>query len=56
LKPCGRRSALDKLTRLARQFTNNRILFLPDFDEKGEAGFKQLLWKLCKAHVHVEHG
>ena len=47
---------LDKLTRFARQLTNNRILLMPDCDEEGEAGFKDLLWKLCEAQVQVRLG
>ena len=44
---------LDKLTRFARQLANNRILLMPDCDEEGEAGFKDLLWKLCEAQLGV---
>jgi hypothetical protein len=47
---------LNKLTRFARQLTNNRILLMPDCDEEGETGFKDLLWKLCEAHVQVRLG
>lgn len=44
---------LGKLTRFARQLTNNRILLMPDCDEEGEAGFKDLLWKRCEATTQV---
>ncbi|MEZ6035536.1 MAG: hypothetical protein R3C17_20765 [Planctomycetaceae bacterium] len=40
----------------SRQFTNHRILLMPDCDEKGETGFKDLLWKLCEAQVQVRLG
>lgn len=47
---------LDKLTRFACQLTDNRILLMPDCDEEGETGFKDLLWKLCEAQVQVRLG
>ena len=47
---------IDKLTRFARQLANNRVLLMPDCDEEGEAGFKDLLWKLTEANIHVRLG
>jgi len=39
---------LKNLVRFAQQAANNRIMLLPDCDEEGEAGFKDLLWKLAE--------
>jgi len=47
---------LDKLTRFARQLTNNRVLLMPDCDEEGETGFRDLLWKLCEVQIQVGVG
>lgn len=47
---------LDKLTRFAHQLTNNRILLMPNCDEEGETGFRDLLWKLCEAQILVSLG
>jgi 5S rRNA maturation endonuclease (ribonuclease M5) len=47
---------LDKPTRFARQIENNRILLMPDCDEEGEAGFKDLLRRLCEAQLEVRLG
>jgi 5S rRNA maturation endonuclease (ribonuclease M5) len=44
---------LEKLTRFARQLTNNRIRLLPDCDEEGESGFKDLLWKLAENQLQT---
>ena len=47
---------LELLTHFARQLANNRIDFMPDYDEEGESGFKNLLWKLTEAGFHVRLG
>lgn len=44
------------LVQFAQQVSNNRILLLPDCDEEGETGFKDLLWKLAEAQVHTRLG
>ncbi|MEZ6129004.1 MAG: hypothetical protein R3C59_09995 [Planctomycetaceae bacterium] len=36
------------LTRFAHQTSNNLITLLPDCDEEGESGFKDLLWRLAE--------
>ena len=38
------RHQIEKLAKFAQQVANNRVLLLADCDEKGEAGFKELLW------------
>ena len=47
---------LEKLIRFTRTVANNQVLLLPDCDEEGEAGFKDLLWKLCEHNVTVRLG
>ncbi|TWT84335.1 hypothetical protein CA13_58120 [Planctomycetes bacterium CA13] len=37
---------IEKLIRFARQAGDNRVLLLPDCDEEGEHGFRELLWRL----------
>lgn len=44
------------LVQFAQQVANNRILLFPDCDEEGESAFKDLLWKLAEAQVHVRLG
>lgn len=39
---------IQTLTRFAKQAANNRITLFPDCDDEGEAGFKDLLWKLAE--------
>ena len=38
----------------ARSVAGNRITLLPDCDEAGEAGFKELLWRLAEARVQTK--
>ena len=45
---------IQTLTRFAQQTSNNRITLFPDCDEEGEAGFKELLWKLAEQRIHVQ--
>ena len=47
---------IQTLTRFAQQTSNNRITLFPDCDEEGEAGFKDLLWKMAQEKLNVELG
>lgn len=47
---------VDKLVRFAKKAGGNRALLLPDCDEEGESGFKELLWRLCEAGVQTRLG
>ncbi|KAA1258614.1 hypothetical protein LF1_11360 [Rubripirellula obstinata] len=47
---------VDKLVRFAKKAGGNRALLLPDCDEEGEAGFKELLWRLSEAGVQTRLG
>ncbi len=47
---------VQKLIRFAKHAGNNRILLLPDCDEEGEAGFKDLLWKLAEHGLAIRLG
>lgn len=47
---------VEKLVRFARLAGGNRVLLLPDCDDEGEAGFKDLLWKLAEQRVEVNLG
>lgn len=49
-------SQVEKLVRFAQQVGGNRIVLMPDCDEEGEAGFKELLWKLTEQRVKVRLG
>ena len=44
---------LEKLTRFARAAASGRIVLLPDNDEEGETGFKELLWSLAERGLDV---
>ncbi len=44
------------LVQFAQQVANNRILLLPDCDEEGESGFKDLLWKLAETQIQIHLG
>ncbi len=44
---------LEKLTRFARAAANGRIVLLPDNDDEGETGFKELLWSLAERGLDV---
>ena len=44
---------IQTLVRFAQQAANNRITLFPDCDEEGEAGFKDLLWKLAEQRCEV---
>lgn len=45
-----------KITRFARATANNQVTLLPDCDEEGETGFKELLWKLNEASINTRLG
>ncbi|EMI16463.1 hypothetical protein RMSM_06621 [Rhodopirellula maiorica SM1] len=47
---------IEKLVRFAKNAGGNRALLLPDCDEEGEAGFKELLWRLSEAGVQTRLG
>ncbi|EMI57111.1 DNA primase [Rhodopirellula sallentina SM41] len=47
---------IEKLIRFAKQAGGNRALLLPDCDAEGEAGFKELLWRLTEAGVQTRLG
>jgi hypothetical protein len=47
---------IEKLVRFAREAANNRITLLPDCDEEGEAGFKELLWILSEHRAQTTLG
>ncbi|MCA8991748.1 MAG: hypothetical protein KDA88_07205 [Planctomycetaceae bacterium] len=44
------------IVKFARQSANNKVTLFPDCDEPGEAGFKELLWKLAEQQVEVRLG
>ncbi|MCA9047963.1 MAG: hypothetical protein KDA89_04505, partial [Planctomycetaceae bacterium] len=45
---------IQTLTRFAQQTSNNRITLFPDCDEEGEAGFKDLLWRLAECRIGLQ--
>jgi len=47
---------IEKIVRFANQAGGNRVLLMPDCDDEGEAGFKELLWKLAERRVEVQLG
>ncbi|MCA9042760.1 MAG: hypothetical protein KDA69_00485 [Planctomycetaceae bacterium] len=44
------------LAKFARQAANSKVTLFPDCDEPGEAGFRDLLWKLAEHQVEVRLG
>lgn len=42
-----------KLTRVAQQRVNNRILLIPDCNKEDETSLKEFLWKLPVAGIQV---
>lgn len=44
---------LEKLTRFARAVSSGRVVLLPDNDDEGESGFKDLLWSLSERGLEV---
>lgn len=47
---------VEKLVRFACQAGQNRIVLLPDCDQEGEDGFRDLLWRLAERQVQVRLG
>ena len=47
---------MEKIKRFAMTVANKRVLLLPDNDEEGEAGFRDLLWDLVDAGLRVQLG
>ena len=47
---------IEKIKRFAMTAANKRVLLMPDNDEEGEAGFKDLLWELVNAGLRVRLG
>lgn len=47
---------IEKLTDFAQKVSDNRIMLLPDCDDDGEAGFKELLWRLSENGVRTRLG
>lgn len=50
----GTGTQVETLARFAKQAANNRITLFPDCDEEGEAGFKELLWKLAEQQSDLQ--
>ncbi len=44
---------IEKITRFAAAAAGGRVTLLPDNDEEGEAGFKELLWSLAERGLDV---
>jgi len=47
---------IEMVAKFSSQVANNRVLLLPDCDEQGEAGFKDLLWRLAEQGLSVKLG
>ena len=47
---------VEKIVRFARQAAVGRVLLLPDTDEEGEAGCRELAWRLLEEGIHVRLG
>lgn len=47
---------VEKIKRFAMTAANKRVLLLPDNDEEGEEGFRDLLWDLVDAGLRVQLG
>lgn len=47
---------IEMVSKFAKQVANNRVMLLPDCDEQGEAGFKELLWRLAENGLNVKLG
>jgi 5S rRNA maturation endonuclease (ribonuclease M5) len=56
---CSNKATLqqvEKVAKFAKQVANRRVMLLPDCDEQGEAGFKELLWRLAENGLDVKLG
>lgn len=47
---------IDKIKRFAMTAANKRVLLMPDNDEEGEAGFRDLLWNLVDSGLKIQLG
>jgi 5S rRNA maturation endonuclease (ribonuclease M5) len=47
---------IEKIVRFARQAADGRVLLLPNTDEAGEAGCRELAWRLLEEGIHVRLG
>ena len=47
---------IEKIVRFAKHAGGNRVVLLPDFDDEGEAAFKELMWKLAESRIDVRLG
>ena len=47
---------IESLVRFAQQAGNNRVTLLPDCDEEGERGFKEVLWRLAEHRTEIRLG
>ena len=47
---------IEMVAKFAQQVANNRVLLLPDCDEQGEDGFKDLLWRMAERGLDVKLG
>jgi len=45
---------VETITRFAKQAASGRVVLLPDCDEEGEAGFKDLLWRLAEQDLAID--
>ncbi|MCA8999132.1 MAG: hypothetical protein KDA80_19175 [Planctomycetaceae bacterium] len=44
---------VETLERIAQTVCQGRLVLMPDLDEEGEAGFKELLWELAERRLQV---
>jgi 5S rRNA maturation endonuclease (ribonuclease M5) len=47
---------VQKIVRYAKRAANGRVLLLPDTDEEGESGFRELTWRLLEEGITVRLG
>lgn len=47
---------VQKIVRFARRASAGRILLMPDTDEEGESGCRELAWRLLEEGIHVRLG
>ena len=47
---------IDIIEQISRQASQGKITLMPDLDEEGEAGFKELLWQLVSRKIAVKLG
>ncbi len=44
---------IEKLVQISKQAPQSRVVLMPDNDEEGEVGFKELLWELASRELNV---